>query len=72
MTNLGEIWTDLMLAKTTEEQAKWARDHGMQMVDEIQRLNADAGIGQIELQITPQIALDSYRKANPRNPNPFG
>lgn len=69
--NLGEIWRDLMLATTVEAQAVWARTHGMQMVDEIQRLNDHAGIGTIELEVTPEIALASYRAANPRSSGPF-
>lgn len=71
MKNLGDLWCSLLNAKTVEDQAAWARKHGLQLIEHACLLS-DVGIGRTELRVSPEEALDMYAEANPRNPHPFG
>lgn len=70
MTNLADIWSALLLAQTVEEQATWARTHGLQLIEHV-CLSADADLGQIELKVSPDEALAMHAEANPRSPQAF-
>ncbi|MER9355568.1 hypothetical protein NKI61_20060 [Mesorhizobium sp. M0514] len=71
MKNLGDLWQALLLSQTVEEQAAWAREHGLQLIEHACMLSA-VGIGETELKLSPDEALAMHAHANPRNPRPFG
>ncbi|AZV21481.1 hypothetical protein [Mesorhizobium sp. M7A.F.Ce.TU.012.03.2.1] len=70
MKNLGDLWCSLLSAKTVEEQAAWARQHGLQLIEHACLLS-DVGISDTELRVSPDEALAMYASANPRRPQPF-